>query len=173
MDTAMVRNKDQGTHEEVRQEAKMNRAGYEAELLRQRGTNDLADIRAKHPTIGDIYIESKWRERLNIFKTMKQATDKVKDSRRSHGLIVTWWKQTIQKDGNERRSQVFKPLVIMAEDDFMYLLRLAEHAPPPPENSIIDANAEWADEDREMMDELADAGLIHPDAIPEDQEEEE
>ena len=68
------------------------------------------------PLFGRIVVECKDRAQLPLHATLAKAQQKA------GGDAVVWWKRTEKKDGNERRTQVGRPLVAMSEELFLQLL---------------------------------------------------
>lgn len=115
--------RNKGTREQRRQRQLLEANGFGVTVLAERGIYDEGDLAFELPLFGRIVVECKDRAQIPLHATLAKA------QRKAGGDAVVWWKRTEKKDGNERRTQVGRPLVAMDEDLFLALLNeLAERS---------------------------------------------
>jgi hypothetical protein len=89
--------------------------------LAEGGTYDRGDL-ALHVGDQEIVIEARDRSSMQVHT----ATEKARQKAGPEAVAVVAWKRKIKKPGNERRSQVGRPVAVLDLADLIWLLRLIE-----------------------------------------------
>lgn len=114
----MSRSKQQGTAWERDAKTVLEAAGWTVTRLAEGGIHDLGDLHAIDINGRPWVVECKWRERLQPHQALRVARVKTAELEVATAL---WWKRTVQKPGNTRRSADGEPsVVVLGVDDWLY-----------------------------------------------------
>lgn len=111
----MTKSKRQGTAWESAVVDTLKAAGWDASRLAEGGIRDVGDIYATDPYGHQWVIEAKHRERLNPHRALAAAKAKVAASEFADCRVAVWWKRTVLKDGNSRRTADGEPVVVVCD----------------------------------------------------------
>lgn len=105
----MNKPKDQGTRAETRVEKLHQDQGFEAELIRGRGSRDTADVRVVHPKLGTFVGSVKDREHLSApAELLRVAARSGQGAERS----VLFWTQRYRPTPEAKRRSTRRCVVI-------------------------------------------------------------
>lgn len=117
-------NKREGTNWEQQLVRTLQDAGLKAWPLARRGPSDPGDVVVVTPGGDHIIIEARSRERMSVHPELETAKWQTAhaDLPFIPAAVVIVWKRMWRKPGNERRTRIGEPVVVMGLADWVEML---------------------------------------------------